>query len=310
MRLGQTTRYPRLRLINGPKLYGVTFDTVTKLTGSGSIVECLTNLTRFPTSRVVFDNIAASNYTAACSAINPVSYVMGLLVDSTDMHMYADPVNGTYTAGASAYSARVKSYLDTLGTSVDIWEVGNEVNGEWCLTSGAPTTADTANIVAMLLDAYHQVKARGYRTSLTLYYNGPQDNGSASCWSQSANAMLYWASTNVPTEMKNGLDYVLVSFYEEDCTLAAYDATTMNSVFASLQTMFPNSKVGFGENGAHPTDTATRKISGINYWYGSGMNLTPSNYVSGHFWWYGYQDLLPYSSNSVWTAFNNATAAN
>lgn len=309
MRVNNRSHANRLRPINGAKLYGVTWDSVTKLTGTGSIVEALTAMTKFPTSRIVFDNVAASTYVTPCAQIGAKSYVLGLPIDSTDVHLYADAVSGSYS-NAGGYATRTKNLLDALGTTVDIWEIANEINGEWCVTSNAPTTADTANIVAMMLNAYQMVKARGYRTSMTLYYNGPQDDGSHSCWSQSGNAMLAWASANVPAEMKAGLDYVMVSFYEEDCTLALYDATTMNSVFASLQTMFPNSKICFGENGTHPADTSTRKISGVNYWYGSGMNLSPSNYVSGHFWWYAYEDFLPSASSTIFSAYNTATAGN
>jgi len=44
--------------------------------------------------------------------------------------------------------------------------------------------------------------------------------------------------------MNQGLDYVLVSYYEEDCNNLKPD---WNTVFAKLAAMFPNSRIGFGE---------------------------------------------------------------
>ena len=31
----------------------------------------------------------------------------------------------------AAYGTRTTEYLNTLGDNVDIWEIGNEINGEW-----------------------------------------------------------------------------------------------------------------------------------------------------------------------------------
>ena len=44
---------------------------------------------------------------------------------------------------ARAFQSRVQSYLATLGASVGIWEIGNEVNGNWtgtCATGAAKLT--------------------------------------------------------------------------------------------------------------------------------------------------------------------------
>lgn len=304
---GLRTHYPRLRPITGSRLYGVTWDAVTALTGASGIPTSLTGMAsasgHFPFSRIVFDEqVNASSYVAACNAINPVSFIMGEILDS----FYVN----TYTP--AQYSARVTDYLNTLGTKVDLWEVGNEINGEWvAVHTNAPTAQDTADIVTKIYDAYKQVKARGYRAALTLYWSGPPDNGTASCWAQVSNAMIPWATNNIPTDMKNGLDYVLVSFYEDDCKPAA--TTDWDSVFQTLASMFPNSQLGFGENGTKIAGTAVsvqqNKIDYINKWY--SLAVSAPRYINGHFWWYGRQDLLPgNSSNAIWNAYNTVTAAN
>jgi hypothetical protein len=51
---------------------------------------------------------------------------MGELVDSSDMILYT----------LQQYHGRTAQYLSTLGSKIDIWEVGNEVNGNWTGTRG------------------------------------------------------------------------------------------------------------------------------------------------------------------------------
>lgn len=72
------------------------------------------------TTRIVH-NLAkkAREYPDATVAIKKFSYVMGEIVDSFYMKCYTVP----------EYLNRTKDYVDTLGGVVDIWEVGNEING-------------------------------------------------------------------------------------------------------------------------------------------------------------------------------------
>ena len=71
----------------------------------------------------------------------------------------------------AAFQTRVESYLHALGRQVSIWEIGNEVNGNW--TGPYPTVA------AKLTEAYDDVAAVGAKTALTLYANnfGPDHCG-------------------------------------------------------------------------------------------------------------------------------------
>ena len=63
----------------------------------------------------------ASYYADAVSELDSVGTVMGELLDSSDAKHI----------GVASFQQRVESYLSVLGATVGIWEVGNEVNGDW-----------------------------------------------------------------------------------------------------------------------------------------------------------------------------------
>ena len=63
------------------------------------------------------------------------------------------------------------------------------------------------------------------------------------------------------------------------------------SVFQKLASMFPNSKIGFGENG---TVYASRKAAYIQRYH--AMRFPLPQYIGGHFWWYGRQDFVPWTN--------------
>lgn len=251
-------------------LYGVTIDDISDLP---TIVESLQRLARKPTARIVFDEtMGPSYYRKAAITLSSVSWLMGEILDSAYVKRFS----------VTGYLNRTTRYLDAMGDVINVWEVGNEVNGEWLGT--------TASVVAKITGAYDLVKARGKATALTLYYN--QD-----CWSRRSNEMFTWAQANIPDRMKQGLDYVLVSYYEEDCNDLRPDWTT---VFAKLAAMFPNSRIGFGEIGttdpAHKAEYLTRYYT---------MKIDQPNYIGGYFWWYFREDMVPWTL-PLWTTLNNA----
>ena len=256
-----------LRPVSTP-LNGVTLDAVDHLP---NIVDSLSSMSRPITARIVFDEfVPATDYLAATKKIYPVSYVMGEILDSFYVKQYT----------TDAYRARAQEYVDTLGAYVDIWEVGNEINGEWL--------GDTASVVEKMTGAYDIVKAKSYRAALTLYYN-------KDCWSRKDHEMFAWATTNVPDRMKQGLDYVLISYYEDDCNGLQPD---WKPVFTQLHAMFPNSQIGFGEVG---TRRSARKEAYMKRYY--SMNIDVPNYVGGYFWWYFKQDAVP-KTKPLWNVLN------
>ena len=244
------------------KIYGVTIDAVGSL---NKIVTSLSNHDVKPTTRIVFDEWQpATNYTNAVNQIHNVSYIMGEILDSYYMHEYT----------VNQYKNRVKEYLGVLGNKVDIWEIGNEINGEWL--------GSTQSVINKISYAFDTLSAAGKQTAITLYYN-------KNCWENPQNEMFRWAQTNIPKRIKNKIDYVLVSYYEDDCNNYQPD---WQQVFDSLHTMFPNSKLGIGECG---TNIASRKEEYINRYY--KMYITTPNYVGGYFWWYYRQDCVPWTKS-------------
>ena len=240
------------------------------------IVTSLSKLAKMPTTRIVFDeNVAPSYYRNAAVAISKVSYVMGEILDSEYVKTVTVP----------GYIDRTSQYLNALSDVVDIWEVGNEINGEWLGTN--------TDVVAKMTGAYDMVKAQNKTAALTLYYN-------KDCWSRKSNEMFTWSNTNIPYRMKQGLDYVLISYYEADCNNLKPDWPT---VFHNLALMFPNSKIGFGEVGS---TSRTGKASYLTRYY--TMKINEPKYIGGYFWWYARQDIVPYTK-SLWTTLNTAIMA-
>lgn len=251
-------------------LNGVTLDSVDSIS---SIVQSLDQHSERVTARVVFDEfVAASYYKSPVTQIHAVADTMGELLDSFYMPQYT----------VAKFQARVDEYLNALSGVVDIWEVGNEINGEWL---GA--TADT---VAKMTYAYDQAKARGEKTALTLYYN-------EDCWAKPEHEVFTWTQKNVPARMKEGLDYVFFSYYEDDCNDLQPDWPTQ---FARLGQMFPGSKIGFGEVG---TTDAAKKSEYIRRYYTTILNQP--RYVGGYFWWYYRQDMVPVTK-SLWGTLDQA----
>lgn len=256
--------------IDTTKVYGVTIDATSKL---ANITTSLSNLCKKPTTRIVFDEwVPATDYLTPVTKIHAVSFIMGELLDSYYMKQY----------NLQQYTDRTNEYLNLLGDKVDIWEIGNEVNGEWCGT--------TSSVVAKINAAYDIVKSKNKKAALTLYYN-------YNCWENSSNEMFRWTVNNISSKMRTGLDYVWVSYYEDDCN--GYQPN-WQKVMDSLHVLFPNSKIGIGECG---TTKSTKKASYINRYY--SMKITTPNYVGGYFWWYYRQDCVPYTKD-LWKTMNNA----
>jgi hypothetical protein len=247
-------------------LYGVTVDTISSLP---DIVGSLRALPHKPTVRIVFDEGQPPGYYAkAVKEIGTVGYVMGEILDSSAVK----------SVSVSAYDQRTNDYLAAFPTGVDVWEVGNEINGNWL---GA-----ASDVAAKMTGAFDRVKAAGGVTELTLY--GCSDSGASY-------DMFHWAEAHVPPRMRTGLDYVLVSYYEGDCG-APRAASDWPSVFQRLHEMFPNAGVGFGEAGSvdkKGQDVSTLSIAGpyLRKYY--DMRIEVPAFVGGCFWWYFREDMVP-----------------
>jgi hypothetical protein len=257
-------------VIDTTKIYGVTIDAVSRIS---NIVTALSGHSKKPTTRIVFDEwMPATDYLTAVNKINPISFIMGELLDSYYFSQY----------NLQQYVSRSYEYLNLLGNKVDIWEIGNEINGEWL--------GSTPDVVAKMDTAYKIFKNANKKTALTLYYN-------KNCWENPQNEMFRWAVNNVPKHMKNGLDYVWISYYEDDCNKLQPD---WQKVIDSLGKIFPNSKLGIGECG---TIKSNKKAEYIKRYY--RMQINHPRYVGGYFWWYYRQDCVP-NTKTLWGTLDSA----
>jgi hypothetical protein len=260
-------------------LFGVTADDVSSL---GGLVAGARHLARTPVTRLYLDvRLGPPAYAAAVRALRPVSYLMGELLDSSD----------EASVSTEAYARRVSAYLAAFGPRVDIWEVGNEVNGNWA--GSYPVAA------AKLVTAYRLVAARHLRSALTLYYDAGCGNGPGEL------DPLAFSRRYVPARVRDGLGYVFLSYYEDQCGGRRPSAAAWTRYFKALHVLYPRAVLGFGEVGlGAPATTATAAAAAalIGYYYGLPIRLP--YYAGGYFWWYYAEDCLPYGKRPLWRAVN------
>jgi hypothetical protein len=258
---------------------------------------------RKPTVRVVFDEyVSAFEYIDLVGNIAPHAIVMGELLDSFYVADYS----------LNQYRQRACEYRATLGDLVDIWEIGNEVNGEWLgddvldklAVATEVFTADTTTFNSICDDSDMLADEKPFRIALTFYYNGSYNGGTASednCWETAANAMEYWSDRWFMVEGEIGteqiapyLDMVLVSYYEDDCEDIQPE---WQLVFDSLGDTFPKAALGFGECG---TTSENSKVAYVERYYRgmdlpnpkySNMHIDHPRFVGGYFWWYFSEDM-------------------
>lgn len=249
--------------------YGVTIDDITSIT---QIVPSLSHLPRRLWVRVVFDpGIGPAGYRDAVDRIAGVGDIL------------AEPVDSSAVAGytPARYRQRFDRYVAAFAGKVAAWEIGNEVNGDW-LGPAARVRRDIAV-------AYQVVRDAGGRTALTLSYE-------PGCGTD----MFAWAGANIPPALRDGLDYVLVSYYADDCDGYEPGDSEWTRVFTRLHHLFPHARLGFGEVGTHQGDPAASKLATLNRYY--RLRIGVPGYFGGCFWWYYAEDMLPYQRNPLWHA--------
>lgn len=262
-------------------LWGITTDDSTVQTASQ--VSAVAAFSKRVTIRTVFDPPvgglpAATDYLSSVQALSATADVMGQPVDSSAMSQFT----------TAAISARIAEYLSTLGPYVQIWEIGNEVNGNWL----------GPNVITKVETMYDAAKAAGKLTALTLYYENPPTPGYE---------MISWVDQNIPSghRMRSGLDYVLVSYYEDQNGGHQLTQSELDTMFTALAARFPNARLGFGEcgwGGQIPSADATRAAL-IQRFYGYRVPSVPA-YVGGGFYWHFRQTMVPQGTPD-WTVLQS-----
>lgn len=265
-------------------LWGVTTDD--PATSTAAQVDALKSLPLRTTVRVVFD-LPAGGHPMAADYVGPVASLAAVAT------VLGQPVDSSYMPSLTlaAVQARITDYLGALGASVSIWEIGNEVNGNW-LGSG---------VMPKLEAMYDAVKAAGKPTALTFYYENPATPGYD---------LIPWADANIPAghRMRAGLDYVLVSYYEDQNNGHQLTQAELDTVFGALATRFPNAKLGFGEFGWGGTipSSATTRADLLRRFYGYRVPSVPA-YVGGGFYWHFLQTMVPKTAPD-WTVLSGLEA--
>jgi hypothetical protein len=286
-------------------IYGVTLDDVSNPSGK---VSSLSMLVRVPTARIVFDTGEnPTYYVKPIQQFRPVSYIMGELIDSSYM---------THYKTVSAVQSWTASYTATLGSLVDIWEVGNEVNGNWLSRQ-----SNGADVLPKIEAMYDIVSNLGGATAITFFYEGePSDRNNCIAADHGGNDMFTWITQqfqlNLPPaqrpaeteKIRLGLNYALISWYPDQCP---GEKPNWPWVYTTLANIFPNAKVGFGELGtANPQNGSNSEISKISAYYPMAKTVSglPARYIGGYFWWYFAEEMVPWPG-SLGAVLNAALAA-
>ena len=278
-------------------MFGVTIDGVS---GMSTVMSAEAAMPYKATTRVVLDNAAASQFTSAISQLHGHSPVMAEILDSATMA----GVSNTQVDSAT------KSYTSAFGSNVDIWEVGNELNGNW--------TGSYSTVGQKMQTMYNDVKAvnPNATTALTLYYNNPSGGPASNCGDGTSELTPeQYTQQYVPPAIANGLDYVLLSYYPTQCGNYEPTSAQVAKDVEALHALYPNAKIGFGELGTPnaATSSSATQANQIMQW-GYSLNPGESYYIGGYFWWYGAQDVFGQSgcgcmTSDLNTAFNAEHAA-
>ena len=264
-------------------IYGVTFDNVANVKAK---VTALQQFPHMPTARIVLDpGTIPLDYAAATKAMKNSAYIMAELQDSADMK--SQTVN--------SFKARAKNFFNGLKDYVDIWEVGNEINGNWLGT----------NVKNKLRAGFHVLDDLGATTAITYFYFGEPGQPNT-CIPAAQYEMFTWIKSlhqlGLPVEqrdprnekMRLNVDYIFVSWYPQQCNNIKPDWA---AVFARLAAIYPNSRIGFGEIGtANPQNGSAYELNLIYEFYPLASRISmPASYVGGYFWWYFAQEMNNHS---------------
>lgn len=245
------------------KIWGITVDDPQPL---DSVITAL-NLPKRPTVRLVMDEGRdAHEYANICTRLSVRADLMGLFADSSIMDQY----------DMEDWKTRVMDYHRYLNSLMTYWEIGNEVNGEWC---GNPD--DVFRKVEWARDYFRAQIPTIYPNTkkiplvVTYYLNK---------WCappKAINLMANWMKA-FPLDP----DIALISYYEEDCGYVV-KPEEWQGIFEEFASLLPETTlVGIGEFG----NRRTRRAEVIREFY--RLPVTHPRYIGGGFYWYYREDCV------------------
>lgn len=234
-------------------IYGITVDNVQS---PDVICAALKALPKRPTVRIVFDpGMDPSDYEFAVTRIGTVADIM------------ASPVDSSWAAriDLEAYTKRFMDYYHTLSHLVDIWEVGNEINGDW----------QASDIALRVKNVNGLIKALGGKTHLCFY-------GADNLQSFTNDALT--TDTFHPTDFTS----VGISYYEQDNDWKEYNWTgNLNELSTKFTGDIVISECGVAQK--------AKKAKLLNHYYGNQWNSLLAQvprFKGGGYWWYGRNDFM------------------
>lgn len=265
--------------------------TVDRVNNHAAVIDSIADLTGNDAGRgvvrIVFDEgVAATEYDGIVAAAHSAGLrVMGEILDSFAMEQYS----------LAQFQARVQEYVDHF-PSVEIWEVGNEVNGEWL-------GGQVAEKIAYAAD-YVKTADPSDKTVLTFYWQMGTAGGPST-------TMFEWINNNVTPAIKADLDTVALSAWIGDAPLGvAHD-----EVYERLHALFPSQRIVMGELGywspattkawwwrsqVDPTGTVRRALADQMYL----ANFAFPYADGGVFWWNYYDEMS--NRGALWQTVRNA----
>lgn len=254
-------------LAESPVIYGVTIETTHRLE---ALTRALAAHQHRPTVRLVFqEGTTPADYAKAVPRIAKIANIMGMVADSTAMA----------ELDAAALAERQRQFQVAFGAQISLWEVGNELNGEWV---GPPD--DTRAKLSAAIAAARTVGGPDVQLALTLnHWPGPD------CFTHDWEATVPYARA-IPAADRALIDLLLLSYYEQSCSdRLPEDARALGDALAELAPLFPNARLGMGEVGVRKrTDPLAFRRAVIARDYGHHQALSArfgARFVGGYFWW-------------------------
>lgn len=261
-------------------IWGVTIDNVND---PQLILDSLRQLPKRPMARVVFDEgMDPDYYRSAVSLFSGAADVMGEPIDSVQ----------TKNLSTTDYRNRMAVYMSNLKDFVGLWEIGNEVNGDWA--------GDSKTVAAKVTGAYQEAKSRNLKTALTLFQSAED------AYRNTDRDMVAWSEKYLTAATRSGIDYVFISYYPLN---EKGVHPNWNRIFTSLAALYPNAKLGFGELGLAQADYSlskdvVRNAYLVQRYYGMRAPIA-DRYVGGYFWWSFRQDSVP-ARTPIWNCIARA----